>query len=72
MSEGELLENAATQDAMGANPSTVISASHLAEVVNSPQRNYYLWKDSGKISFSFFVERFFMDRLFFSLLNCVE
>ena len=44
MSEGELLENVSTvpEQQMG---STVISASHLTEVINSPQRNYYLWKD---------------------------
>ena len=50
MSEGELLENVSSApEQLG---STVISASHLTEVVNSPQRNYYLWKDSvmpGKI-----------------------
>ena len=48
MSEGELLDNVTnapttTSDQHGS--STVISASHLTDVVSSPQRNYYMWKD---------------------------
>ena len=66
MSEGELIEQqiAEQQHAQlaqqGAGSSTVISAGHMTsagEVAGSPQRNYYMWKDSlqqpqqsGKIS----------------------
>ena len=55
LSEGELIDHQMAeqqqhiqmaQQATGS--STVISAGHLAagENANSPQRNYYMWKDS--------------------------
>lgn len=51
MSEGELLDNVnnapVTTDQQHGS-STVISASHLTDVVSSPQRNYYMWKDQGQ------------------------
>ena len=55
LSEGELIEQqiAEQQHAQlahqGAGSSTVISAGHMSsggEIAGSPQRNYYMWKDS--------------------------
>ena len=42
MSEGELLDNVPSTSSDQLGSSTVISASHLTDVVSSPQRNYYI------------------------------
>ena len=55
LSESELIEHQIAEQQQqqlaqqAAGSSTVISAGHLpagAEVAGSPQRNYYMWKDS--------------------------
>ena len=55
LSEGELIEQQIVEQQhaqlaqQGTGSSTVISAGHLSsagEVAGSPQRNYYMWKDS--------------------------
>ena len=59
MSEGELLDNVnnapATTDQQHGS-STVISASHLTDVVSSPQRNYYMWKDHAGMQGKYFFK----------------